>query len=204
MLQHDVDSLSNYRETLDIAVEDPSIAKIADAIYLREKGRSNSRLQDQVHNNTWPGFGAEIAFRRAISRAKILNEGIVDLSESTYQNLQRDIVLDGRHIAIKSLDRSKYKTQVWISDAQKKSIRSCANFCDELVFMSYVPKGGRQYLYSCTGIVTNLAEFSSNFDRYARKTDKSFSYELDVSLAERRGIYVDLIDNSVYNHSISA
>jgi hypothetical protein len=204
MLQHDIDFLREYRQILDIEVEDPSIEKIANAIYLREKDKPNSRSSDQVHDNTWPGFGAEIAFQRAISRAKILNEGIVDISESTYQNLQRDIVLDERHIAIKSLDRSRYRTQVWISERQKKSIRSCAKFCDELVFMSYVPKGGRRYLYSCTGIISDLAEFSQNFDKYARKTGNSFSYELDVSLAERRGIYLDLIDNSVYNRPISA
>ena len=190
-----------FRSTLNIEAEDPSIGKIADAIYEREKHRYKARTRPQVHDNTWPGFGCEIAFRRAIPRARILNEGVTDLSETTYVNLQRDIMLDDEYIAIKGLDRGgRYKTEVWISEKQRKSIEACAKFCKELVFMSYSPVKDRIYKFSTTGVITDLPAFARDFDKYAKKTGSSYSYEMNVSTAERRGIYIDLLQNSVYNH----
>jgi hypothetical protein len=204
MTDDDLTSLKNYEQILDIQAEDPSIKLIADSIYDKEKDRPGSRSREKIYDVSWPGFGCEIAFRYAIPRAQIVNLGVIKHSDTTYQNLQRDVLLDGEYIAIKGLDRTNYRTRVWISEEQQKSIQRCAKFCSKLVFMSYIPKGNRSYLFSATGVITNLKEFAKNFHGYAKKTENSHSYELDVFVAQKRKIYIDFLDNSVYNQAVLA
>ena len=190
----DIDHLRAYRENVDISQLSPIIGTIADVIHERQRGKANSRTCAQVHDNCWPGFGCEVAFKRVIPRASIVNEDVANISDTTYANLQRDVLLDGVHVAIKGLDRTNYKTDVWISEKQRESIKSCSSFCKELVFMSYLPtQSKREYIFSATSIVTNLEDFATNFDTYAKKTANSYSYRLNVETAIDAGIYINLL-----------
>ena len=190
----DIDHLRAYRERVDIWQASPIIGTIADVIHERQRGKANSRTCAQVHDNCWPGFGCEVAFKRVIPRASIVNEDVTNISDTTYANLQRDVLLDGVHVAIKGLDRTNYKTDVWISEKQRESIKSCSSFCKELVFMSYLPtQSKREYIFSATSIVTNLEDFATHFDTYAKKTANSHSYLLNVETAIDAGIYINLL-----------
>jgi hypothetical protein len=192
----DFNSLLGAEVVLNPATRNPNLRRIARNIYDRQKVKD--RDLGMVELQTLGGFGAEMAFKDLIPSSVIVNESVVDITDTDYEELRRDVRYNGIPISIKTADDNQEKNvrKWWIAEKQRKSIWDERHFCEYLVVFGVRWEsltGENRYRPK---FLIDHRRFAENFDRYAKKNnDTAFSYLFEDEKAIDAKLCIDLRKN---------
>lgn len=198
-VEKDYEAVLGMDQLVDVAEANPKIFEIARNIYLRQdRSETGYRSLSTVVQNVLSGFGAEYAFRQIVPSATIKNESVIDIAETSYEDLQTDVVYRGHGIAIKTSIENDTKNERlwWISRRQRESIVASAPFNDYLLVLGCRPTDRNDP--ECTAfryrskLLLNIKRLASNFDYWAKTAGAdSPSFLLDVDKGIEKGMCLD-------------